>query len=176
MTDLTNVAERIYHSVASGYSFGCLTQELADQARCPDHDTPSSSPHPAEPASRRACQLLPAASSAHGGIEGPSYGPGEDLFRRCQNGDPAVRAISALPTRSGASPTSPIGYSHVALVIARVDGKLLADACVRRRIETLHTEVMNMRQWIGARLWESVGRQKSESCSGGSFVDVVQAA
>ena len=35
VADLTNVAERIYHPVASGYSFGCLTQELADPAKCP---------------------------------------------------------------------------------------------------------------------------------------------
>jgi hypothetical protein len=37
-----------------------------------------------------------------------------------------VRAISAQPTRSGVSLTSPSDYSHIDLVIARVDGKLLA--------------------------------------------------
>jgi hypothetical protein len=68
----------------------------------PDHATPSGSAHPAQLRSWRG-PLLP-----------------------LQNGDPTVRAISAQPTRSGVSLTSPSDYSHIDLVIARVDGKLLA--------------------------------------------------
>ena len=103
MADLTNVAERIYHPVASGYSFGCLTQELADPAKCPI-----------------TTRLLAR-------LTRPSYGPGEDLFCRCQNDDLTVRAISAQSTLSGGVAHITIGYNHVDLVIARVDGKLLAD-------------------------------------------------
>lgn len=103
VADLTNVAERIYHPVASGYSFGCLTQEWADRRRC-----------------TITTRLLAR-------LTRPSYGPGEDLFCRCQNDDLTVRAISAQSTLSGGVAHITIGYSHVDLVIARVDGKLLAD-------------------------------------------------
>lgn len=88
--------------MAGGYSFGCLTLELANQAKCPI--TPR----------------LPAR------LTQPSYGPGEDLFCRCQNGDPTLRPGSAQPTPSGDVAYITVGYS-LALVIARVDGKLLAD-------------------------------------------------
>ena len=102
MADLTNVAERVYHPVAGGYSFCCLTLELADQAKCP------------------ITRCLPAR------LTQPSYGPGEDLFCRCQNGDPTLRPGSAQPTPSGDVAYVTVGYS-LALVIASVDGKLLAD-------------------------------------------------
>ena len=59
----------------------------------------------------------------------------EEVARTC---DPTVRAISAQPTPSGGVAHVTIRYRHVDLVIASVDGKLLADdlQCARGGVDT----------------------------------------
>lgn len=104
--ELMAVAERIYHPVPGGYSAGCETPTWGDQSLCP----------------------VTARFLARLQQPRPEYGPGEvDLFCRCQNGDPTIRAITVEPAQDGGVAHVTWGYSHVDLLIKNVDGKLLAD-------------------------------------------------
>jgi hypothetical protein len=98
--ELTAVVDRIYHPVPTGgFSAGCEA-ERDDPAKCP---------------------VTPRFRAE---LHEPGY---VNLFCRCQNGDPLVRAFSVAPTAAGGTVKLTTGFSHVVLVITRNDGALLLD-------------------------------------------------